>query len=225
MSIFNAVTHDFDDLVKSIVIQNQHEDDLKTKHIRTVRSQQYGHCYEITFGDNHQSSLHSVELVFDRSLRLFFDIPFHFHTNSRSSKIINTEVGKRMILPVTYEILRINHDTNCRQYSDSYTGSYDECKISSMEQMLQAEFNCTVPFLMKSGSLCVGKAAKDASHIYDKQIQLVTKQCPRSCHKIIPMFGLPRYYNTENPDEGKIKLYLHNMVKITEDYVSYDLLR
>ena len=33
MSIFNAVTHDFDDLVKSIVIQNQHEDDLKTKQL------------------------------------------------------------------------------------------------------------------------------------------------------------------------------------------------
>ena len=108
MSIFNEVTYDFDDLVKRIDIKNQYGDDLKTKHIRTVRSQQYGRCYEITFLNKNQSSLHSVELKFDRSLRLFFDIPFHFLTNSRSSKIINAKVGKRMVLPVSYEILRTN---------------------------------------------------------------------------------------------------------------------
>ena len=119
MSLFNAVTFDFDDLVKKIEIKNQYEDDLKEESVRTVSSQQYGRCYEITFSNKNQSSLHSVELKFDISLRLFFDMPFHFHTNSRSSKIINAKVGKRMILPVAYEILRINHDTNCRQYSDS----------------------------------------------------------------------------------------------------------
>ena len=62
MSIFNEVTYDFDDLVKSIEIKNQHEDDVKSKHIRTVRSQQYGRCYEITFSNNHQASLHSESL-------------------------------------------------------------------------------------------------------------------------------------------------------------------
>ena len=107
MSLFNAVTLDFDDLVKKIEIKNQYEDYLKEESIRTISSQQYGRCYEITFPNKNQSSLLSVELKFDRSLRLFFDIPFHFLTNSRSSKIINTKVGKRMILPVTYEILRL----------------------------------------------------------------------------------------------------------------------
>ena len=79
-----------------------------------------------------------------------------------------------------------------------------------MEQMLEAKHNCTVPFLRKSGPLCVGKAAKKASHICDTQIKLANKQCPCSCHKIIPTFGLPRYYETNIlPEEGKIKLYFH----------------
>ena len=35
-----------------------------------------GRCYEITLSNNHQTSLHSVKLVFDRSLHLFSI--FHF---------------------------------------------------------------------------------------------------------------------------------------------------
>ena len=87
MSIFNAVTYDFDDLVKSIEIKNQHEDDLKTKHIRTVRSQQYGRFSEITLSIKQVHSLLNWYLT-GACIYFRFSISFPYH--SRSSKIINT---------------------------------------------------------------------------------------------------------------------------------------
>ena len=165
--------------------------------------------------------------MLNRNLVLYLDIPFCFHTNSKSNTRINANASQKVILPVTHEILKINFDKkkNCKEYSNSYIGSYDECKITAMEKMLQVRFNCTVPFLMKSGPLCDGKTAKNASQIYDHVIQYgLTNECPRPCHKIIPTFGLPRYYSPGN-ESGKIRLYFHNIVKVTEDFVSYDLLR
>ena len=128
------------------------------------------------------------------------------------------------MLPVTYEILKTNFDKNCRKYSNSFVGSYDECKINAVEKMLQVKLNCTVPFLMKSGPLCEGKAARNASQIYDQGDNSLSNECPRPCHKIIPTFGLPRIYSPGN-DPGRIRLYFNSIVKVTEDFVSYDLLR
>ena len=91
-----------------------------------------------------------------------------------------------------------------------------------MEEMLQTNFNCTVPFLMTSGNLCVGRAAKRASAMYNKYMNRVSLQCPRPCSNIISTFGMSRSYKT---NKASTKFYFKDIVKVTEDFVSYDMLR
>ena len=42
---------------------------------------------------------------------------------------------------------------------------------------------------------------------------------------MITTFGMPKQENVENVEKSKARLYFDNTVKVTEDFVSYDLLR
>ena len=51
-----------------------------------------------------------------------------------------------------------------------------------------------------------------------------TEKCPESCVKMITYFGYPHISRTYNPT-GKVNIYFKDTVKVTEDFISYDLLR
>ena len=131
-----------------------------------------------------------------------------------------------MYVPVTYEILRSNHDPYCRKYAwNSYAGSYDQCKESDLEIKIKTKFNCTVPFVgTKSGTLCHGSVAKMASKEFMNLFQRESEHCPQPCLNMLTTFGIPTYTNTTN-GIGWAQFYFNTNVKVTDDFVSYDLLR
>ena len=140
-------------------VSNDNLDSLKP---RTINSLEYGRCYELIF--NSKYSILFVDVNIKRNLEIYIDIPLHFYTNSKSRIFANTE--KKISITVTYEILKINFGRNHRDYSSIYAGSYDECKTFYMEDMVQGKYNCTVPSMTKSGNICVGPVAKNASKTY-----------------------------------------------------------
>ena len=232
MRIFESVTYNLSELLNSIRIAHHgrvkvtfDKDNFTLMEPKQIGSKKYGRCYHLLLQNKKSSIINSVEMTFKRDMIVYFDIPFMFHINLKSNARINVNASQKIMLPVTYEIIKTNFDEKCRTYdSTSYIGSFDECKVAAMEERLQTKFNCTVPFLMQSGPLCVGKAAKDASSFYDTDLKHVRHQCPRPCHRMITTFGLPRYYSP-GKQGGEIRLYFNSLVKVTEDFVSYDLLR
>ena len=140
-------------------VSNDNLDSLKP---RTINSLEYGRCYELVF--NSIYSILYIDVNIKRNLGIYIDIPLHFYTNSKSRIFANT--GKEIYITVTYEILKNHFNPNRRDYSSIYTGSYDECKTFFMADMVQSEYNCTVPSMMKPGNICVGPVAKNASKTY-----------------------------------------------------------
>ena len=58
-----------------------------------------------------------------------------------------------------------------------------------------------------------------------ERYQTNTVKCPQTFQKMITTFGMPKQENVENVEKSKARLYFDNTVKVTEDFVSYDLLR
>ena len=231
INIFEYVTFNLSDLISSIEVryQNGVEKEVQSDKFdsiepkpRTIGSQGYGRCYGLDlFSDN--LSLFYAQVRLKKDLEMFFDIPHHFYTNSRPRLIANTK--ERLYVQVTYEILKINYGHNCKKYSPSYTGSFDECEKIDMEEKIMKQLNCTVPFLMKPGNMCVGKIAEKASELYEEYFESESPNCPHPCHKMVSTFGMPKHQPENISRKVKARLYFNNVVKTTEDFVSYDLLR
>ena len=49
--------------------------------------------------------------------------------------------------------------------------------------------------------------------------------CPQTFKEMTTTFGMPKQENEENIEKSKARLYFDNTVKVTEDFVRYDLLR
>ena len=61
---------------------------------------------------------------------------------------------------------------------------------------------------------------------YLKTVRYTNTLCPEPCHRILTWFGYPIV--TENiayNGTGFVRLYFKNIIKVTQDFVSYDLLR
>ena len=167
-------------------------------------------------------SLFFVRFGIKRDLEIYFNIPYQFFANSRLR--IAVEANKRLYIPVTYEILMSNHNPKCSKYSNSYSGSFDKCKEADVEKKIKAEFNCSVPYEVSqsaSRNVCQGSVTKKVSRKYDEYFKKDSEQCPQSCWNMLSTFGWPKYSN----GSGRAQFYFNNIVKVTEDFVSYDLLR
>ena len=226
-AIFKSVTYIFSDLIESVEFRYQNgkrnkvsSDALASTSPRTVKSRKYGRCYEITLFDE-KISLFFVRFEIKMDLEIYFNIPYQFLTNSRTRVI--AEASKRLYIPATYELMMSNHDPNCRKYSNSYSGSYDQCKESYMEEIISTKFNCTVPYGMESETvpLCQGSVAVEANKMYKEYFLKDSAECPKPCLTMLTSFGWPKFSN----GSGRAQFYFNSIVKVTEDFVSYDLLR
>ena len=47
----------------------------------------------------------------------------------------------------------------------------------------------------------------------------------RPCNNMVTILGMPKYYRPDSGPAGTARLYVNNIVKVTEDFISYDLLR
>ena len=71
--------------------------------------------------------------------------------------------------------------------------------------------------------LCYNLTLKEATIDYGLYLQV--DECPEPCVKMITYFGYPFLNEEAENTTGKVNLYFKNIVKITEDFVTYDLLR
>ena len=131
-----------------------------------------------------------------------------------------------MFLKVNYEILKTNHGgSSCKKYSSHFSGSLNDFKIKEQRRRIDTKLNCTVPFHLDSDEktlqICEGEKAKKASKILTKSLKNVLTPCK----SMAVQFGIPIGERNENRDYGSVTIYLTNVVKVTQDLVSYDLLR
>ena len=231
-AIFRIVTFNLSDLVDSFKFKmidgemlSFAKEDLGMLKPRTISDRSYGRCFEINFIDKNKATVF-VEMRFKRNIYVFLSIPFRFLDIFSRSKI-QGNIDEDLFLEANYEILKNNHGKMCNKYSDGYADSYDKCISLNLEKKIKAEFNCTVPFFEKSEGnqkLCRGNRAKMASEYYYQYF--TNSSCPEPCHTMISWFGYP--FVTKRPEykgTGFARLYFRKITKVTEDFVSYDLLR
>ena len=100
--------------------------------------------------------------------------------------------------------------------------------MSDIEERIKSEFNCTVPFFMKPGIFCFGSNAENAMEMFQDDFRASSLKCPRSslAHAMkyqVPIFRVPKR-GLKNRTR-RTRLYLKSHIKVTEDFVSYGLLR
>ena len=104
--------------------------------------------------------------------------------------------------------------------------TYDSCKEGEIEKRIFKTFNCTVPYLTKSRQKVCNKreVCEKASNEFYRLFYSEFGKCPSTCTSMKTYFGYPSI-SKENTSTGFVRFYFKRNIKITEDFVSYDLLR
>ena len=156
------------------------------------------------------------------SLYVFINLPDQFYHEDARSKV-QMNPGESLFIEVTYDLLRINNDPACRKYEDQ--DLYDSCKMDQVGNILEETLGCSVPFQEnRSCDVCKEDHARRGSQMFKDLIGTQLDACPEPCVKMMTYFGFPFITSNDNPT-GFARLYFKNIVKVTEDFVSYDLLR
>ena len=235
--IFKYVTYNFSDLIHkfSYTLDNGEEKSFDVNNFRNleprpINDRTFGRCYEIVFKNNNKQ-LQFVKIVFKKSLFIYMGIPSRFFDYYARSKV-QANVNELLYIETNYEIQKNNYGESCRKYSEKYDdSSYDKCIFLYLEENIQRKFNCTMPFFGKSGGeteTCRGLVSRMASEYYEKLLRqnAANNPCPDTCNNMISWFGFPFVTKkSENDGTGYAKLYFRQIIKVTEDFISYNLLR
>ena len=97
--------------------------------------------------------------------------------------------------------------------------------MSDIEERIKSEFNCTVPFFMKPGIFCFGSNAQKMPWKCSKMIFVLVhwSALAHAMKYLVPIFRVPKR-GLKNRTR-RTRLYLKSHIKVTEDFVSYGLLR
>ena len=155
---------------------------------------------------------------------MFIALPHNFYNDETRAKI-EIKAGKVLFIEVNYEIHKANHDEKCHFYKNIGSDTYDECK--KVGKRLIDKFNCTIPFLdSKEFPICKrDEVLGEAIVFYKEAIYSEIESCPLPCVHMYANFGFPSFDNNKDNTTARVKFYFKTVVKITEDYISYDLLR
>ena len=224
------VTHNITDIVQRFYVNFKSGQKQEcVGDLSCLRSQELGHktfgrCFEIEFG-NETDTVAYIDVEFKMSIFLYFSPPNVFYDSDSKSKF-QVNVGEDLFLDSTYEILRNNFKENCIKYPETYELSHNACKMKIAERNIITEFNCSVPFLQnRSRGICKNQTiASTASNIFGENTFMVLPECPVPCVNMITIFGFP-FIRKRKDNIGRFRLYFKNIVKVTEDFISYDLLR
>lgn len=186
----------------------------------------FGRCFEIEFG-NESDTVAYIDVEIKKSIFLYFSPPNVFYDSDSKSKF-QVNAGEDLFLDSTYEILKNNFKENCKTYPKTYEQSHNACKMKIAEQNIITEFNCSVPFIQNRNTgvnICKNQTiAATASKIFGDHTFKVLPECPVPCVNMITIFGFP-FIRKRQDNIGRFRLYFKNIVKVTEDFISYDLLR
>ena len=230
VTIFKSATYTFSDLVNTFSyagdgekVSFSNKTVIKILKPRPINDRTFGRCFEIMLL-NENKHITMVDINFKQSIYIYINIPFRFwelHTRSK----LQANVNEDLFMEVNYEIHKKNYGKKCKKYSNNYYQSFDRCQTLDQEKRIIEKFNCTVPFLAFVGSeICRGAAAEKANKLYLQIAQ--NSSCSSPCHNMMSWFGYP--FITQKPHyngTGFARLYFRKIIKETEDFMSYDLLR
>ena len=232
-AILKYVTHEFSDLLKKIKIlfkkgkkTTYTNDSFDLLNITEIGYRTFGRCFEIQMSGE-LDSLYYVDFVIKKSIYIYFGTPHNFNNADSKSKL-EVKLGQKLYMDISYDILKSNFGENCKTYSRiNDVDTYDNCVTSEIEKKTKEKFNCSVPFnkIPSLHAVCNGDAAVGALDLYRDLIKDRIDQCPRPCVNIVTYYGFPVVSEYGNKFLGYTRLYFKSVVKVTEDFISYDLLR
>ena len=224
-TIFKSVAHNFSDLVETLTVNFQnggksvYSGSFENMNVTEKGHLTFGRCFQI-HPMNESISVNKIDIKFLKSIYIYFSMPKQFYNDNSKSKL-EANVGEKLFLDITYEILKNNYVQTCKSYDYE---SYDSCKSLQLQKTLLSKFNCTLPFATTSKyKVCKSTVSREAS-TYFKSIYNNFVQCKSPCTNLLTTFGFPSYDKNDG-SKGFVRLYFKSIVKITEDFVSYDLLR
>ena len=236
--IFRYVTHNLSDLLQSssfkyksgLVVQC--DGDFKCLNFHAAREighPTYGRCFEIDFKlqGKDQDTIFIADIKIKNKVYMFFNMPHNFLNEDSRSKF-EASPGQNLFIDVSYEILQDNFRAQCKKYPKTFDGSYDECKVKQIERRIVSELNCTTPFINEptlTDVICLGEKARNASDSFMDLANKLMPTCPDPCINMLTTFGFPLLSQNDMNSTGGVRLYFKSIVKFTEDFVSYNMLR
>ena len=205
-------------------IECKHAYCLKTRDIGYAI---FGRCFEIEI-ENGNEKITFIRVDIKKPVFVFVTLPHTFLNGVQSSRIqVNTE--ETLQLEASYEILQTNFDETCKKYSWTSDQSFDACTLETLNKKIVTSMNCSVPFMFKPNrtiDVCQNlTVAKKAWKFYLDHQWKILPECPVPCVNIITTFGYPNIEKKSSLTKGRVYLLFKNLVKVTEDFISYDLLR
>lgn len=226
------VTHNITDLVQRFYVhmksgkRKECVGNLSCLQSRELGHRTFGRCFEIEFGKE-TDTVSYIDVEIKKSIYLYFSPPHVFYDSDSKSKF-QVNVNEDLFLDSTYEILQNNFKANCKTYPTTYEHSHNACKMQIAEQKIKTEFNCSVPFIQnqdRTVNICQNQTiANTASTVFGDHTFEILPECPVPCINMITIFGFP-FIRKRQDNIGRVRLYFKNIVKVTEDFINYDLLR
>ena len=169
----------------------------------------------------------SLDLLTKIDANVFIALPHNFHSSDTRSKV-EMKKGEFLFIELNYDILKIQFDEKrvCRNYSNVENDSYDNCNLERTKRMLLERFNCTLPFAeIINSTYCEGETIEKAIKMYETSMYFMKNiECPVPCTNLYASFGFP-FVDAYSEDVSRLRMYFKTIIKVTEDYVSYDFLR
>ena len=171
---------------------------------------------------------------------MYINLPHTFFSEKLSKIQVNT--GGYLKVEASYEIFQTHFDDNCEKYSSTYEQSFDACKFDTFYKNIVTKMNCSVPFMFnpnKKEEICKNvSVSRNASSMYFSHMYNTLPECPVPCVNMITSFGYPNpdididklasensFVNEFWKNRGEVRIYFNKLVKVTEDFISYDFLR
>ena len=189
----------------------------------------YGRCFEIEI-EKRNKTISWVWIDIKKTVYMFINLP-HIFLNAKQKSKIQVNTGEKLEIEASYEILQTHFNDNCRKYSQTYDQSYDACRFEAVAKNLNNAMNCSVPFTYKQNrtkDICRNEAVAERAFwdIYMKHFWGSQPECPVPCVNMITSFGYPIVKKTRRKEnKGEVDINFNGLVKVTEDFISYDLLR
>ena len=228
--IFESVTHNFSDLVESFRMRYKSGEkrdfsgSFEDLNMTVKGHTTFGRCFEIHIMTE-SDRLDAVDITFSKSIYIYFIVPHQFYNDDSKSKL-HAIVGQSLFIDITYEFMKENFGKTCKFYLSE---TYDTCKSKEIEKKIFNKYNCTFPFLTTSSAkLCPKEGfqeiSKEASKDFYKLFDSEFVKCPSPCINMRTFVGYPSL-NSIDGNKGFVRIYFKSIIKTTEDFMSYDLLR
>ena len=155
--IFKFVTHKLSDLIEKFVVVYEsgqkftHSANFDNLIVTEKGHRTFGKCFEIKFGSDVDKELVlKIELYLLKTIYIYFNVANSFWNDNSRSKL-QANVGEKLFLEITYEILKSNYGNNCKTY---FRNNFDTCKEKLAEEMVVAKYNCSVPYIISQYAMC-----------------------------------------------------------------------